>query len=192
MMISRISMTLFIYVSLFQISYLSAFPLINHSYYQLPSNHSQSVPRQLRSHSTFLPDNKLNDNVDIEHQHHSASHFVSQASSINTASTFTLNAQISTSQQLHGGFSLYYLDRISIDCSGLGLNFFGMVNPASSSYWYYNLKCATPGFTATATYSYSNLQPAQGGTVPIVNMKFLQYLTPYIADCRYLSIHVFD
>ena len=100
---------------------------------------------------------------------------------VNTASTFTANTQISTAQNSAVSWQLYYLDRLSIECTGLGLNTFALVT--SGSNWYYNYICVTPGFTSTTT-SYSNIVAVQGGQVPVYNIKFFQYVTPYMADCR--------
>lgn len=106
---------------------------------------------------------------------------LSTQANLNTASTFTANAQISLAQQTaYGSWQLYYLDRLNIDCTSLGLSTFQMAT--SGNNWWYNYVCVTPGFTATTT-AYSNIVAVQGGTIPVANIKFFQYLTPYIADC---------
>jgi len=153
------------------------------SQYNASTHEPESFDQISRIHQQLENDNKLSSSSSITSnqslkQHHSK--IVIQA--VNTASTFTANAQISTAQNSAVNWQLYYLDRLSIECTGLGLNTF--VLATSGSNWWYNYICVTPGFTSTTT-AYSNLIAVQGGQIPVYNNKFFQYFTsPNIADCR--------
>lgn len=105
------------------------------------------------------------------------------------SSLFSVNQQFSTGATKSGSsssnYELQYLDRQNLNCNGYGMNSFAMVNEYSQpsddfwnnrNYIYFNIQCVSPGFPSTSTYSISNVQPVQGGTIPVQNIIFFQYL----------------
>lgn len=134
-------------------------------------------PASVHNSSSYLSDKEnfqLSSNIT---PYHHSNKLITQA---NTASTFTANTQISLAQQGNVAYQLWYIDRLNMDCSGLGLSTFLLQN--SGNNWWFNYVCVTPGF-ATPTTSYSIQAVVQGGSVPVCNIKFFQYLSS-IADCR--------
>lgn len=101
---------------------------------------------------------------------------------------FNQQAQFSLTNQDSGGWALYFMDRHNLNCNGLGFNYFLFVTSGGSGSTSFNMRCASPGFTATNSYPYTNIPAVQGGTVAVLNFKYFQYLT--MADCRYLQIYI--
>ena len=98
---------------------------------------------------------------------------------------FNQQQQFQLPQENTGTWSLYYMDRLNLNCHGQGINCFKFDTTYGSSYTgSYTIQCAFPGFTAIVSTVASNIQAVQGGTVAVLNIKYLQFLTPYMADCR--------
>lgn len=100
---------------------------------------------------------------------------------------FSIVSNFNTTQYNTGQYYyVSYLSRWNISCQGLGLNSFHLQYKYQSvpvNYGHYNIKCVSPGFNATKLSTGQNLKLIQGGTTPVANIKFFQYLTPTLANC---------